>query len=318
MLVNAAGMRNVAQPSSREARKITVPIGKGRLMLRISMRRPVQALAVSLLAMSLGSATLHAAEPDDVVAKVGDGEITEAELAFAAQDAGQELQRFPPAQWRQLLLDAMVDMELMAQAARQEGLDKDPDFQRQLNFLELQALRNAYLAQKIGGTISDEDVQAAYDAQFADFEGAEELHARHILVKEKAEAEALVAELNGGADFAELAREKSTGPSGPNGGDLGFFKKGQMVKPFEEAALALEPGSYTKEPVETQFGWHVIKLEETRREEKPALDQVGDSLRQQIFRDRYEARMAELRDAMPVEILDVAPVQPAEDGEKTE
>ncbi|PVB61589.1 peptidylprolyl isomerase [Labrenzia sp. 011] len=282
------------------------------------MRRPVQALAVSILAMSLGSATLLAAEPDDVVAKVGDAEITEAELAFAAQDAGQELQRFPPAQWRQLLLDAMVDMELMAQAAREDGLDQDPDFQRQLDFLELQALRNAYLAQKIGGTISEDDVKAAYDAQFADFEGAEEMHARHILVKEKAEAEALVAELDGGADFAELAREKSTGPSGPNGGDLGFFKSGQMVKPFEEAVMTLEPGGYTKEPVETQFGWHVIKLEEKRREEKPALEEVGDSLRQQIFRERYQARMAELKDTMKVEILDDKLSLPADDGAKTE
>ena len=287
-------------------------------MFRISMRRPAQALAVSFLAMTLGSTSLTAAEPGDVVAKVGNAEITEADIAFAANDLGQELQRFPPAQWRQILLDVVVDMELLAQAAREEGIDQDPDFKKQLEFLELQALRNAYLAQKIDGAISEEDLQAAYDKEFAEFEGAEEISARHILVKDKAEAEALVKELDEGADFAELAREKSTGPSGPNGGNLGYFGKGQMVKPFEEAVFALEPGSYTKEPVETQFGWHIIKLEDKRRQEKPALEAVAGNLRQQLIRDRYEAKMAELKDAVKVEILDEALANAPEEGAKTE
>ncbi|EAV45871.1 hypothetical protein SIAM614_24667 [Stappia aggregata IAM 12614] len=282
------------------------------------MRRPAQALAVSLLALSLGSTVLSAAEPDDVVAKVGDTEITEADLAFAAQDLGKELQRFPPAQWRKLLLDVMVDMELMAHAAREEGLDKDPDFQRQLDFLKLRALRNAYLAQKIDGEVTDEEVQAAYDKEFADFEGAEEINARHILVKDKAEAEAIIAELDGGADFAELAREKSTGPSGPNGGSLGYFAKGQMVPPFEAAAFALEPGTYTKEPVETQFGWHVIKLEDKRRQEKPAFEEVANGLRQQLMRERYDARMAELKDQVAVEIVDESLAKTEEGGAAAE
>ncbi|WP_305989498.1 peptidylprolyl isomerase [Roseibium sp. MMSF_3544] len=284
-------------------------------MFRISMRRPVQAVAVSLLAMTLGSASLSAQEPGDVVAKVGDAEITEADIAFAAQDLGQQLQRFPPAQWRQILLDVVVDMELLAQAARQDGLDQDPDFKKQLAFLELQALRNAYIAQKIDGAISDEDMQAAYDKEYADYEGPEEVNARHILVSDKAEAEALIKELDGGADFVELAKEKSTGPSGPNGGDLGYFGQGQMVKPFEDAVFALEPGDYTKEPVETQFGWHVIKLEDKRRQEKPAFEQVVGELRQQLIREKYEAKMAELKDAIAVEVLDDTLKLPGEEEE---
>eukprot|EP00903_Cladosiphon_okamuranus_P002565 g2563.t1 len=293
-------------------------------MFRISMRRPAQALAVSFLAVSLGSASLSAQEPGDVVAKVGDAEITEADMAFAAQDLGQELQRFPPTEWRKLLLDVMIDMELMAKAARDAGLDKDPDFQKQLEFLELRALRNAYLGDKINGDISDDAVKAAYDKEFADYEGPEELNARHILVKEKAEAEEVIKQLDDGADFAELAREKSTGPSGPNGGSLGYFTKGQMVKPFEEAALALEPGSYTQEPVETQFGWHVIKLEDKRRQDKPALEDVAQGLRQQLMREAYDARMAELKDEVAIEILDeklkadAEGAEAASDGEKTE
>jgi peptidyl-prolyl cis-trans isomerase C len=273
-------------------------------MFRISMRRPAQALAVSFLALTLGSASLSAQEPGDVVAKVGDAEITEADMAFAAQDLGQELQRFPPTQWRKLLLDVMIDMELMAHAAREAGLDKDPDFQKQLEFLQLRALRNAYLGQKINADISEEDLKAAYDKEFADFEGAEELNASHILVKEKAEAEEIIKQLDEGADFAELAREKSTGPSGSNGGSLGYFAKGQMVKPFEDAALALETGSYTKEPVETEFGWHVIRLDDKRRQAKPSLEDVAQGLRQQLMREAYDARMAELKDQVDIEILD--------------
>ncbi|MEP4032103.1 peptidylprolyl isomerase, partial [Roseibium polysiphoniae] len=217
---------------------------------------------------------------------------------------GQELQRFPPAQWRAILLDVLVDMELLAQAAKTAEIDKDADFQKQVDFLTLRALRNAYLAQKIDGAVSDDDLKAAYEKEYADFEGPEEMKARHILVKEKAEAEAVIEQLEGGADFAELAKEKSTGPSGPNGGDLGFFAKGQMVPAFEEAALKLETGSFTDEPVETQFGWHVILLEEKRRQEKPTFEAVSANLRQQLIRDLYTKTMDELKAEHPVEILD--------------
>ncbi|TYC53462.1 peptidylprolyl isomerase [Rhodobacterales bacterium] len=282
------------------------------------MRRPAQAVAVSLLALTLGSASLSAAEPDDVVAKVGDAEITEADIAFAAKDLGQQLQRFPPAQWRQLLIDAVVDMELLAKAAKEDGLDQDPDFKRQVEFLELQALRNAYLTQKLGGEISDEDIQAAYDKEYGDYVGEDEINARHILVKDKAEAEAIIKELDEGADFSELAKTKSTGPSGPNGGDLGYFTKGQMVKPFEDAVFELEPGSYTKEPVETQFGWHVIKLEDKRAQEKPTLEEVADTLRQQIFRERYEEKMAQLKADTTIEVIDAAPEPATDDGAAAE
>ncbi|MEJ8475751.1 peptidylprolyl isomerase [Roseibium algae] len=273
-------------------------------MFRFSVRRQARFLAVPALALMLGSSAVLAAEPGDVVAKVGNSEITEADLAFAAQDLGAELKRFPPAQWRAILLDVLVDMELLAEAAKNADIDKDPDFKKQVDFLTLRALRNAYLAQKIDGAITEEEVKAAYDKEFADFEGPEEMKARHILVKEKAEAEAIIKDLEGGADFAELAKEKSTGPSGPNGGDLGYFSKGQMVPPFEEALLKLEKGTFTKEPVETQFGWHVILLEDKRRQEKPTFEDVSANLRQNLVRDRYAETMEVLKAEHPVEILD--------------
>lgn len=273
-------------------------------MFRTNFLRPLRMVMIPAVAVTLGVSSVSAAEPGDVIAKVGETEITEADIAFAAQDLGQELQRFPPSQWRGILLDVIVDMQLLAQAAREAEIEKDPDFQKQLEFLKLRALRNAYIAQKIEGGVSEDDVKAAYEKEFADFEGDEEINARHILVKEKAEAEAIIKELEGGADFIELAKEKSTGPSGPNGGDLGFFVRGQMVKPFEDAVFALEPGAITKEPVETQFGWHVIKLEERRRQPKPSLEDVAQGLRQQLARDQYTKIMDDLKSRVTVEILD--------------
>ena len=273
-------------------------------MFRTNFLRPLRMVMIPAVAVALGVSSVSAAEPGDVIAKVGDTEITEADIAFAAQDLGQELQRFPPAQWRGILLDVIVDMKLLAQAACEAEIEKDPDFQKQLEFLQLRALRDAFIAQKIEGGVSEDDVKAAYEKEFADFEGDEEINARHILVKEKAEAEAIIKELEGGADFIELAKVKSTGPSGPNGGDLGFFVRGQMVKPFEDAVFALEPGAITKEPVETQFGWHVIKLEERRRQPKPSLEDVAQGLRQQLARDHYTKIMEDLKSRVTVEILD--------------
>ncbi|GGB61505.1 peptidylprolyl isomerase [Roseibium aquae] len=273
-------------------------------MFQNTIRRPFGSLLIPALAVFIGSATVNASEPDDVVATVGETEITEADLAFAAQDLGQELQRFPPAQWRAILLDVLVDMEILAQAARDAKIDQDPDFQRQIDFLTLRALRNAYIAQEVEGAITDADLETAYAETFADYQGEEELNARHILVEEKAEAEAVIKELEAGADFAELAKERSTGPSGPNGGDLGYFTKGQMVKPFEDAVLALEPGQITEEPVETQFGWHVIKLEDRRTQPKPKLAEVAPQLRQQLAREKYAETMEALKANAAVEILD--------------
>ncbi|MBO0347492.1 peptidylprolyl isomerase [Roseibium limicola] len=292
-------------------------------MFQFSMRLPLRSLAAPAIALTLGLSTAlapaYAAEPDDVVAKVGEATITEADLAFAAQELGKDLQRFPPAQWRQILLDILVDMKLLAHAAEEAGIDEDPDFKRQMDFLEVRALRGAYVSQKIDGAITEDALKAAYDKQFADFEGPEELHARHILVKEEDEAKAIIKQLDEGADFVELAKEKSTGPSGPNGGDLGFFSAGQMVKPFEDAAMALEKGAYTKEPVQTQFGWHVIKLEDKRKQEKPSLEEVADQLRQPLLREAYKTQIDKLKAENEVVIVDeklkaaVEAAQPAAD-----
>ncbi|MDH3195191.1 MAG: peptidylprolyl isomerase, partial [Hyphomicrobiales bacterium] len=216
------------------------------------------ALAVTSAAI-IGSAVAQDSTP---VARVGDQTITADDVGQAAADFSQELAQVPAERRQSILIDVLVDMALLAQAAEAAGLDKEPGFQRRLDFLRTRALRNLYVEKEIVGTITPEDIKAEYDKQSATFQPQEEIRARHILVASKEEAEALIAELDAGKDFADLAKEKSTGPSGPNGGDLGRFSRGRMVPEFEAAAFDLEAGTHSVEPVETQFGWHVIKVEE--------------------------------------------------------
>ncbi|ADZ68895.1 peptidylprolyl isomerase [Polymorphum gilvum] len=272
-------------------------------MFRSILRRPLRSALVAATALTLGVSALQAAEPGDVVAKVGDAEITEADIAFAAQDLGQELRRFPPAQWRTILIDVLVDMKLLAGAARAAGIDKEPDFARQVAFLEMQALRNAYIAREIDAGITEAELKAAYDTEFAGFEGDEEISARHILVASKDEAAELIKKLDEGADFAELATAHSSDGSAAGGGDLGYFTRGQMVPEFEAAAFALAAGEHSKEPVESQFGWHVIKVEDKRQQAAPSFEEVEAGLRQKLIRDIYTKRIGELKAETPVEIL---------------
>ena len=185
------------------------------------------------------------------------------------------------------------------------GMDQTPLFAQRLRYLEERALRRAYFAQEIAGAVTEEAVRADYDAYTAQFTPQDEIRASHILVESEEEANAIKAELDGGADFQKLANEHTTDPSGKsNGGDLGYFGPGQMVPEFEKAAMALEPGSYTKEPVQTQFGWHVIKVEDKRPQQPPPFEQVQEQARSAVIRDKYFALVKEARAAAKVEIPD--------------
>lgn len=250
-------------------------------------------------------------DPDAVVARVGNETVTEGELALAEEAFEAELANVPEDERRSALIDAMVNMELLAQGARDAGLDQGPEYADRLEFLRVQALRNAYVEQTIVDGLTDEEIAEGYQTLVVDRHTPEpEVRARHILVDTKEEAEKLIAELKEGADFAELAKQ-SKDPSGQNGGDLGFFGTGQMVPPFEEAAFALEAGELTEEPVESQFGWHIIQVDETRMSMPPSLAEVEGQLRNYLLRQKFESVLAELRDKYVVEI--VAP--PATEGE---
>lgn len=255
-----------------------------------------------------GEAAAPAAiSPDTVVATVGGETITEADIAFAAEDLQQELAQMPAEDRKAFLLTVLIDMKVMANAAREAELDQTDIFKRRLAYLEERALRRAFFAETIAAEVTPEAVQAAYDEFVAGFEPEEQVHARHILVATREDAEAIKAELATGKPFEVLAMEKSTDPSAAqNGGDLGFFSRGMMVAPFEEAAFALtEPGEIS-EPVESQFGWHVIKLEEKRQSTPPALQAIAPQLQQQVMFQAFENSVGTLKEATEIEIPDEA------------
>ncbi len=242
-------------------------------------------------------------DPDDVVASVDGVDITERELAFAAEDMAQDLQSIPPLEQRALLISVLIDMKLLANEARKLELNKSDIFALRLRYLEERALRRAYFATQINESISDDDMRAAYEEMVANQEPQEQLRARHILLASLEDAQGVKAELDAGANFEDMAREKSTGPSGPNGGDLGFFSRGQMVSEFEDAVFAMEIGEVS-DPVQTQFGWHIIRLEERRLSEPPAFEQVAGQIRQQLLIEKFDSTVAQLKSQAQIEISD--------------
>jgi peptidyl-prolyl cis-trans isomerase C len=256
--------------------------------------------------------TQPAPDPNAVVAKVGSETVTEAEVALAKDAFQGELANVPQGQQHSVLIDAVVSMKLLALGAGDAGLDKGADFAAELAFLKLQALRNLYVQHEIVNGISDDDLQKAYQTLVvANFKPEPQVRARHILVDTKEAAQKIIDQLKAGASFEELAKQ-SKDPSGQNGGDLGFFGAGQMVPEFEKAAFALEPGQFTQEPVHTQFGWHVIKVEEKRMSAPPAFADVKSQLRDYLVRQKFDTVLAALRDKYPVQVMDVtaAPAAP--------
>ncbi len=245
--------------------------------------------------------------PDTVIATVGDEQITEADLSFAAEDLAQDLTNVPPEERRAFLLTVLIDMKVMASAARAEGMDQTDLFQQRLQYLEERALRRAFFAEKISTAVTPEALQAAYDAYAATFQSQEEIRARHILVETQEEAQAIKAELEGGRPFEEIASERSIDPSAAtNGGDLGFFGRGMMVPEFEEAAFTLTEIGQVSEPVQSQFGWHIIKLEERRQSAPPTIDEIGPQLQQQVLFNQFDQVVNALKAEMPVNITDPA------------
>ena len=268
-------------------------------------------LAAALLALPL---SVLPASADDVVARVNGKDITAAEVQMATDVFGEQLAQVPEAQRRSMVVDALVDMHVMADAAKAAGTADSPKYKARMAFLEAQALRNTYVEDDLQGKISDADIKARYEKDIASYVPPEEVHARHILVKTEDEANAILKQLADGGDFQAIAKEKSEDPgSKGNGGDLGFFAKGQMVPEFEAEAFALKPGETSTKPVKSQFGYHIIKVEERRTQPVPTLDQVREQVIQMVQRDKYQETLAKMRGEAKIEILTppAAPADPA-------
>ncbi|WP_185983700.1 peptidylprolyl isomerase [Aureimonas mangrovi] len=252
-------------------------------------------------------APAEAPAPETVVARVGTSEITESDIAAAAADLGPQFGQLPPEQRRIAILAALIDIRSLSLEAAEAGLDQDPMVERRVAFLRDRALHNAYFEREGVDAITDDELRARYEQEIAALEPVEEIHARHILLETEEEAREVIAELDGGADFEAIATERSNDPgSGQQGGDLGFFRAGQMVPAFEEAAFELEPGSYTEEPVETQFGWHVIQLVEKRESQPPAFEDVREEVMQIVMREKYIEVVQAARADLEVEYVDPA------------
>ncbi len=195
-------------------------------------------------------------------------------------------------------LNELKDLYLLTTQARARELAKNPRTQAQIELQSRGILAQAVAADFVASNpATDAEIEEAYEKQVA-LAPPLEFKARHILVETQGEANDLVSQLDGGADFAELAKEKSTGPSGPNGGDLGWFAPNQMVAPFSRAVAGLKNGEFTKEPVQTQFGWHVILREDSRETAPPTLESVRDVMKQRIEQKKLQDYLSELRNSL--------------------
>jgi peptidyl-prolyl cis-trans isomerase C len=264
------------------------------------------------------NATPIQAAPDPVVAKVDGKPILLSDLKDAVQNLPHNAQSLPPQTLYPMLLDQLIDGRALVAEARRSGLDKDPAVQREVAAAEEQALETAYLHKAITPMVTEAAVRARYDAEIAGKPGVEEVHARHILVPDEDTAKKVIAELNKGADFAALSKQYSKDPgAAEQGGDLGFFKKDEMVPEFADAAFALKDGQITQTPVHTQFGWHVIQVLGRRTDPPPSFEQASQELRQKMIQDDVQQVVAHARAGVQVEKfnLDGSPVRATDNAE---
>ena len=261
------------------------------------------AVALALLAGSPARAE------DKVLAKVNGVEVKESDVALAEEELAPSLQQMDPATRKENVLGFLIDLQIVAKAAEDKKIENTDDFKKRLAFTRKRLMMDSLLAAEGKAATTEEALKKVYEEAAKQITGEAEVHARHILVETEAEAKAVVEELKKGADFADLAKKKSKDPGASDGGDLGFFTKEQMVPEFSAVAFTLEPGKIS-DPVKSQFGWHVIKVEEKRNRKAPPIDQVKGQI------ETYETRKAQadfvgkLREAAKVERMD-KPAEPA-------
>ncbi|MGD0107577.1 MAG: peptidylprolyl isomerase [Rhodopila sp.] len=267
-----------------------------------SILPPARLLAVAVFGIVGAGPVLADTNPDPVLATVNGQPIHASDLKTAAESLPPQARSMPPQQLYPLLLDQLVDAQALLVEAKKTGLDKDPEVQRTMRMAEDRTLASAMLNKLVRPQVSDEAVKARYDQEFGNKPGETEVHARHILVSDEATAKKIIAELKKGGDFAALSKQYSKDPgASAQGGDLGFFKKTDMVPEFADAAFALKDKEVTPEPVKTQFGWHVIQTLEHRTSEPPTYEQERDELRQKMVQAAVQKEVAEARSEVTVE-----------------
>ncbi|SFT95994.1 peptidylprolyl isomerase [Sedimentitalea nanhaiensis] len=265
-------------------------------------------LSVVALSAALGLPVFAADAPtaDTVVARINDQEITIGHMIVARATLPQQYQQMPADMLYNAILEQLIQQSALVQS-------RTGDVPQQVT-IALENERRSLLAADaietfMQGVGSEEEIRAAYEAKYADGFGETEYDASHILVETQEEAAAIKADLDGGADFAETAKIKSTGPSGPNGGALGWFGEGAMVPEFQEAVVALQPGQIS-DPVQTKFGWHIIKLNDSRNKAAPEFADVRDELLAKLRQDAVESQIEDLTRKATVERPTIDGLQP--------
>ena len=244
-----------------------------------------------------------ASASDQVVARVNGVDIRQSDIALAEEDLGAEMQQIPPDQKRDHLITYLADIIMVSQAAEQKKLGESDEFKRRLAMLRNKVLMGLALQDEVKSALTDEAFRKVYDEAVKSVPPQEEARARHILVENEDEAKAIAEQIKGGADFATLAKEKSKDPGAADGGDLGYFTKDQMVPEFADVAFKMYPGQVSN-PVKTQFGWHIIKLEDKRQKPIPEFEKVKDQIETFLTRKAQTEYVAKLRQNGKIERLD--------------
>lgn len=273
-----------------------------------SIRRVFVTLTVGALATLTVCATAAAAEKSadktTIVAKVNGQAITEADMELATVELVNDLANLPPVVKRRAVAEYLIDNLLFAEAAEAADLGKTPEFEEQMRYLRRRLLRQQYFEKNLKEKVDEAEAKKIYNAHVAQMKPQDEFAARHILVDSQEKAKELRAKIKGGADFAEVAKENSTDPgSKDKGGLLGYFTKGQMVPEFEAAVVKMRKGDLS-EPVKTNFGWHIIKLEDRRRKPPPTFDSVKDTILNSLAIAEAQKQATALRKEAKVEYID--------------
>ena len=269
------------------------------------------ALGVVLASALLAGSPARA--DDKVLAKVNGVEIKESDLALAEEELAPSLAQMDPAAKKDNVLAFLIDLQIVAKAAEDKKVENTDDFKKRLGFTRKRLMMDSLLAAEGKLATTEDSMKKVYEEASKQITGEVEVRARHILVETEDEAKAVVEELKKGADFAEVAKKKSKDPGASDGGDLGFFTKDQMVPEFSAVAFVLEPGKIS-DPVKSQFGWHVIKVEEKRNRQAPPFEQVKGQIETYVTRKAQADYVAKLRETAKVERMD-KPDEAATKGE---
>jgi peptidyl-prolyl cis-trans isomerase C len=245
-----------------------------------------------------------------IVANVNNEDISLETMIHAMNELPPEIQSQPFMSYYDDLLERVIDIKLFAQEGKKMKLDEEPSVRAAIDFVIEKVLMQAFLSKYVQENIKEENLKASYNNFIADETSREEIKASHILMDTESEAIDVINMLNDGDDFAELAKNKSTGPSGPSGGDLGWFKRGQMVPPFEKAAFSLNKNEISQRPVQTQFGWHVIKIFDKRIPEAPSYENMKSKLIQDLERKIVSKKIQDLRNDALIEKLSSSELEP--------